>query len=70
MKQLQDNSKLNICISTAQQSQLAQQIAASQQRMESATPLSPLDGVPIMVKDNFCMKDTKTSAGSRMLDSE
>jgi len=29
--------------------------------------LGPLDGIPIAVKDNFCMQDTPTTAGSRAL---
>jgi aspartyl-tRNA(Asn)/glutamyl-tRNA(Gln) amidotransferase subunit A len=29
--------------------------------------LSLIDGIPVSVKDNFCLKGFKTSAGSRIL---
>ena len=40
---------------------------ASAQRRKSGNPLGPLDGVPVAVKDIFCMEGVETTAGSRIL---
>ena len=40
---------------------------ASQARREAGTPLSPLDGVPMGLKDLFCMEGVETTAGSKIL---
>jgi len=37
-------------------------------RQATNTRLSPLDGVPVAFKDNFCTRGIKTSCGSSMLD--
>ncbi len=39
----------------------------AQKRIDEGKPLSPLDGVPIGVKDLICIKDRRTSCASRML---
>jgi aspartyl-tRNA(Asn)/glutamyl-tRNA(Gln) amidotransferase subunit A len=41
---------------------------ASAQRRASRKPLGPLDGVPIALKDIFCMDGVETTCGSRMLE--
>ena len=40
---------------------------ASAQRRKAGKPLGPLDGVPIALKDIFCMEGVETTAGSRIL---
>jgi aspartyl-tRNA(Asn)/glutamyl-tRNA(Gln) amidotransferase subunit A len=40
---------------------------ASDARRRSGNPLSPLDGVPVGVKDIFCTEGVETTAGSRIL---
>ena len=40
---------------------------AAQERRSKRKPLSPLDGVPIGLKDIFCMEGVETTAGSRIL---
>src|SRR5205807_3241042 len=40
---------------------------AAQERRAKRKPLSPLDGVPIGLKDIFCMEGVETTAGSRIL---
>ncbi|TMA13428.1 MAG: Asp-tRNA(Asn)/Glu-tRNA(Gln) amidotransferase subunit GatA, partial [Deltaproteobacteria bacterium] len=41
---------------------------ASAQRRSSRKPLGPLDGVPIALKDIFCMEGVETTCGSRILE--
>jgi aspartyl-tRNA(Asn)/glutamyl-tRNA(Gln) amidotransferase subunit A len=40
---------------------------ASGQRRKSGKPLGPLDGVPVALKDIFCMEGVETTAGSKIL---
>ena len=41
---------------------------ASAQRRSSRKPLGPLDGVPLALKDIFCMEGVETTCGSRILE--
>ncbi|WP_082674558.1 Asp-tRNA(Asn)/Glu-tRNA(Gln) amidotransferase subunit GatA [Thiohalocapsa sp. ML1] len=43
------------------------QAEASDARHRTNRPLSEIDGIPVAVKDNFCVKGTLTSAGSKIL---
>ena len=40
---------------------------ASGQRRAAGKPLSPLDGVPVALKDIFCMEGVETTCGSKIL---
>ncbi len=42
-------------------------MAAEADRMIAAGKAAPLTGIPIAIKDNMCIKDRKTSCGSRIL---
>ncbi|KAG0726358.1 Glutamyl-tRNA(Gln) amidotransferase subunit A, mitochondrial [Chionoecetes opilio] len=41
--------------------------AAAHRRYECGKPLGALDGIPVAVKDNFCVQGILTTCGSRML---
>ena len=47
--------------------QVTQYGIKSNERYLSQKPLSMLDGIPIVVKDNFCLAGTATTCGSKML---
>lgn len=40
---------------------------ASDERCKKGEHLSEIDGIPIAIKDNMCMAETKTTAGSKIL---
>lgn len=44
------------------------QAKESSYRIEQETPIGPLDGVTIAIKDNFCTKDAYTTCASKMLE--
>ncbi|XP_037082311.1 glutamyl-tRNA(Gln) amidotransferase subunit A, mitochondrial-like [Pollicipes pollicipes] len=44
-----------------------EQAQQSDERRRQGQPLGPLDGVPVSVKDNFCVRGAPTTCGSRML---
>lgn len=60
------NGTLNAFITVLKESAL-RQAAESDLRFKAGTPLGPLDGVPVAVKDLIYIEGTKCTAGSRML---
>lgn len=44
------------------------QAKSSEARRASGKPASPWDGMPIGIKDNICVRDTKTTCGSKILE--
>ncbi|XP_064455462.1 glutamyl-tRNA(Gln) amidotransferase subunit A, mitochondrial-like [Ornithodoros turicata] len=63
LKQIEAISPLNAFVTVAEGSQAVE----SQQRWERKETLGVLDGVPIAVKDNFCIKGVRTTCASKML---
>jgi aspartyl-tRNA(Asn)/glutamyl-tRNA(Gln) amidotransferase subunit A len=57
----------NAFLSTLDERALAQ-ARASDVRRKSGTLLSPLDGIPVAIKDNLCLADTRTTCGSHILE--
>jgi aspartyl-tRNA(Asn)/glutamyl-tRNA(Gln) amidotransferase subunit A len=63
----QTNPTLNAFNHVAGDRALARARAIDQQR-SAGTPLGPLAGVPVALKDNLCVKGMRTTASSKILD--
>jgi len=53
---------------TVTRDQALAQAAASEGRFHDGTARGPLDGVPVALKDLFCTRGVRTTAGSKILD--
>lgn len=61
------NPELNALISISRE-QALEMAKCSDERIASGNRLSPLDGVPIILKDNICTQGIKTTCSSKMLE--
>lgn len=52
---------------TVCEEQAREQAHMAQMRYQTGAPRSPLDGISFALKDNFCTRGIRTTAGSRML---
>jgi aspartyl-tRNA(Asn)/glutamyl-tRNA(Gln) amidotransferase subunit A len=68
LNQINRVRRLNAFVSVSDMDSVVQRAYESDQRWQSNKALSPLDGIPIAVKDNFCTDGQVTTAGSKMLD--
>ena len=66
-KKIEETRDLNAYISLCKETAL-ESAAASDQRRKTGNILSALDGIPIAVKDNMCIKGTKTTCASKILE--
>lgn len=66
LKSIEDQPELNAFITVT--ADLAREQARQSDVRRAAGKTLPLDGLPIAIKDNFCMADIRTSAGSKMLE--
>ena len=58
-------SKLNSYITTCEESALKSSIEADKKFSEKSSDITPLTGIPVMVKDNISTKNIKTTAASK-----
>jgi len=65
LKNIEEQPEINAFITVT--SALAEEQARRSDARRSSGKELPLDGIPIAVKDNFCMEGVKTTAGSKML---
>jgi aspartyl-tRNA(Asn)/glutamyl-tRNA(Gln) amidotransferase subunit A len=63
----QGHEHLNAFITLTEEDALAEAVA-SDHRHSHGLQRGPLDGIPIAIKDNFCTRDVRTTAGSAILD--
>ncbi len=66
LKAIEKTKHLNAFISVLADRAL-QKADESDARRREGKSIGPLDGVPVAVKDNLCLKDTKTTAASKIL---
>lgn len=67
LKKAKEKAPLNAFITLMQERALEQAKASDKRRAEGKT-LGILEGIPIAVKDNLCLKNTRTTAASHILD--
>lgn len=67
LAQIEKTKSLNAFISILPERALQQAEVSDQRRAEGKTR-GPLDGIPVAIKDNLCLENTRTTAGSRMLE--
>lgn len=66
MLSAEDQTKVHAFI-TLTEGRARQQAEAVDAKIKAGEPVGPLAGVPITIKDVFCVKDTLTTAGSKFL---
>ena len=66
LENIEEHPELNAFITVT--ADLAREQAKQSDVRRASGKALPLDGFPIAVKDNFCMTDIRTSAGSKMLE--
>lgn len=67
LKRINKTKHLNAFITVTNEK--AQDLAIkSTERYRNKKPLSELDGIPIAIKDNFCVSKIKTTCASKMLE--
>ena len=62
-----NDAELNCFVSAVDESAAMKAAEEADERRARGSPLSRLDGLPITVKDNFCVAGMETTAGSKML---
>ncbi|KAF2363024.1 Amidase signature domain [Trinorchestia longiramus] len=67
MAQISIMQDLNALISVTPEEKISRACAGAQERQNRDKMLGPLDGVPVVVKDNYCTSWSKTTCASHML---
>lgn len=66
IEQMKKTQHLNAFVTSSEEIALQQAVDADN-RFQKGTA-RPLEGMPLAIKDNFCTKDIRTTAGSKMLE--
>jgi aspartyl-tRNA(Asn)/glutamyl-tRNA(Gln) amidotransferase subunit A len=67
LTQIEKTKSLNAFISVLSKRALEQAEAADKRRADGKSK-GPLDGIPVAIKDNLCLENTLTTAGSKILE--
>lgn len=67
LEKIKSNNEIFAFLSTLDQSAKKQAILSDERRKKNESK-GPLDGIPIAIKDNICLKNTITTAGSKILE--
>ncbi|MBM3205629.1 Asp-tRNA(Asn)/Glu-tRNA(Gln) amidotransferase subunit GatA [Candidatus Shapirobacteria bacterium] len=63
-----DNQRLNILLTVVGEDELLKQAEKADQQSQKFSSSSPLLGIPVVIKDIFCTKGIKTTAGAKILE--
>ncbi|PRP89448.1 aspartyl/glutamyl-tRNA amidotransferase subunit A [Planoprotostelium fungivorum] len=68
LSRCEQNEGLNAFITIRQREELLNEARASDKKRREGSSIGALEGIPLSIKDNFCVKGVKTSCASRMLE--
>src|SRR5574344_1059322 len=67
LTQIEKTKSLNAFISVLSK-QALEDAEAADKRRAAGKSIGPLDGIPVAIKDNLCLENTRTTAASKILE--